>query len=259
MQKKRNRILHKILASGAVCVVGVCLALTFAGCSKIEDDENYVEENGWMAMKNSDITVRLIGVKDEMGEKEEWVVPTEIRGYTVVSIDSRQFSTYFNIGPNKIFVPGVNYYFPGDSHGFPIAKEKMIFLSAAAEDYSHGFKLKNDMAYNYPYYYFGQFYIPAASKAAYADLYREYNDVTFIEANVSYYYNYEDSPNQGYCWVDDLDEGQKIQTKPDDPIREGYTFCGWYTDSEGANTFDSDIYTKGEDKLELYAKWIQNN
>jgi uncharacterized repeat protein (TIGR02543 family) len=156
-------------------------------------------------------------------------------------------------------VPGVNYYFPGDSHGFPIAKEKMIFLSAAAEDYSHGFKAKRTTARNFPYCNTTQFYIPASSKEEFENLYVEYNYSTFIEANISYYYNYEDSPNQGYCWVDDLDEGQKIQTKPDDPIREGYTFGGWYTDSEGANTFDFDTYTKGEGKLELYAKWIQNN
>jgi uncharacterized repeat protein (TIGR02543 family) len=186
-------------------------------------------------------------------------VPTEICGYTVASIDSRQYATYFKFGPKKIFVPGVNYRFPGDSEGFPRAEEKMVFLSVIAENYSNGFKLKRDTAYNYPYYYFRQFYIPASSKEEFENLYVEYNNSKFIEANVSYYYNYEDSPNQGYCWVDDLDEGQKIQTKPDDPIREGYTFCGWYTDGEGANTFDFDTYTKGEDKLELYAKWIQNN
>ena len=51
-----------------------------------------------------------------------------------------------------------------------------------------------------------------------------------------------------------LESGEKI-TKPEDPAREGYTFGGWYSDSELINAYDfnAGIPSSG---ITLYAKWI---
>lgn len=105
-------------------------------------------------------------------------------------------------------------------------------------------------------------------------------------ANVSYIYNYEEAPNDGYYWVDDYDNGL-IEYIPPEPTREGYTFDGWYKEAECINEWDfnsdktsaSYIYYEepNEDSTEeyknfynkyisthtyvetkLYAKWVKN-
>lgn len=88
-------------------------------------------------------------------------------------------------------------------------------------------------------------------------------------ANTSYLFNYEGSPNDGYFFINDFEYGKKIENTPYEPMREGYTFGGWYKEAECKNEWNFD-----EDKLpearydedgnvefvetKLYAKWIKN-
>ena len=98
-----------------------------------------------------------------------------------------------------------------------------------------------------------------------------YNATWFFElvnvANVSYHYNYENSPNEGYYWIDDYNYGGKIFIIPPEPVREGYRFAGWYKEPECVNKwlFDTDVLPKiaydenGDiiyNETELYAKWV---
>ena len=89
-------------------------------------------------------------------------------------------------------------------------------------------------------------------------------------ANVSYPYNYENSPNEGYYWIDDYNYGEKIIIIPPEPVRDGYIFDGWYKEPECQNKwlFDIDVlpeisYDENGDvvynETELYAKWVFNN
>ena len=86
-------------------------------------------------------------------------------------------------------------------------------------------------------------------------------------ANVSYYYNYETAPNDGYYWIDNYNYGEKIEYIPAMPVRDGCTFGGWYKESECINAwnFETDTlpevqYNEEEIKIyqetKLYAKWI---
>lgn len=50
----------------------------------------------------------------------------------------------------------------------------------------------------------------------------------------------------------ELDEGGKV-AKPADPMREGYSFSGWYTDEGGEHEFDFDSAVNAD--TTLYAKW----
>lgn len=61
-----------------------------------------------------------------------------------------------------------------------------------------------------------------------------------LPANVYYMYNYDGSPNEGYYWVDDYDN-ELISYIPIDPIREGYTFDGWYKDEDCTIKWDFTI------------------
>lgn len=88
-------------------------------------------------------------------------------------------------------------------------------------------------------------------------------------ANVSYLYNYDNSPNKDYYWVDSYDESA-ITFIPPDPEREGYEFGGWYKESECINEWDFETDITGKeielgdkkpnsyDGIYLYAKWIEN-
>ena len=95
----------------------------------------------------------------------------------------------------------------------------------------------------------------------------DYN--VFLPANISYFFNYEDNPNEGYFFVDLVEESGKLTKPPYDPKREGYTFDGWYSDKECTTVwnFENDIVTiefdeNGEriyEEICLYAKWVENN
>ena len=83
----------------------------------------------------------------------------------------------------------------------------------------------------------------------------------YLIANLCYLYNYEDSPNGGQWFVDDLDEGERIGYIPPDPVREGYKFTGWFTDKECAKSFDLNgyAYDPADGNISLYAGWIIDN
>lgn len=44
------------------------------------------------------------------------------------------------------------------------------------------------------------------------------------KANVSYFYNYGDSPNDGYYRIDNYGYGETIKYVPQNPLRNGYVF-----------------------------------
>ena len=64
--------------------------------------------------------------------------------------------------------------------------------------------------------------------------------------------------------------GEKIENTPYEPMREGYTFGGWYKEAECINVwnFEQDtlpetLYNENNEEVyqetKLYAKWIKNN
>ncbi|MBQ9482198.1 MAG: InlB B-repeat-containing protein [Clostridia bacterium] len=57
-------------------------------------------------------------------------------------------------------------------------------------------------------------------------------------ANAQFIYNYDEAPNEGYYWIDDIDDGEKIEIIPPAPEREGYIFSGWYCEPECENEWD---------------------
>jgi len=89
-----------------------------------------------------------------------------------------------------------------------------------------------------------------------------------IPANVAFLFNYANNPNQGYFFIDLVEETGKLTVPPYNPKREGYTFAGWYKDPECLTpwNFDTDVVTIEFDEegnriyeeICLYAKWIEN-
>ena len=97
---------------------------------------------------------------------------------------------------------------------------------------------------------------------------KHFNSDIFLPANISYFFNYDANPNEGYFFVDLVEESGKLTKPPYDPKREGYTFDGWYTDKECTTVwdFENDTVTisfdeNGEriyEEICLYAKWVGN-
>ena len=90
-------------------------------------------------------------------------------------------------------------------------------------------------------------------------------------ANVSYMYNYENTENNGYYWVDSYDN-DVITFIPPNPERLGYLFGGWYKEPECVNQWNFETDKTGKllnnetcenfatyDGTYLYAKWIKNS
>ncbi len=102
------------------------------------------------------------------------------------------------------------------------------------------------------------------------DKFREIGSIAKIcIANITYFYNFEGSSNCGIYWIDDYNYGAKIEYIPDEPVREGYDFGGWYKEAECVTPwdFESDALPqeqRTEDGLliyqetKLFAKWIKN-
>lgn len=61
--------------------------------------------------------------------------------------------------------------------------------------------------------------------------------------------------NDGGRTVITIKEGEKV-TKPTDPVKEGYTFAGWFTNLNSANAYDFDKEVKSN--FTLYAKWVKD-
>ena len=104
-------------------------------------------------------------------------------------------------------------------------------------------------------------------------LHREIKDngseYCIITANTSYMFNYENSPNNDYFFINNFESESLIENTPYEPIREGYSFAGWYKEPECINEwnfnkdklpkfeYDADGYITNFVETKLYAKWIK--
>lgn len=86
---------------------------------------------------------------------------------------------------------------------------------------------------------------------------RDFVEHIAVMKNLAYYYNYENSPNRGYYWIDYI-TGENLYFPPPSSIREGYTFTGWYLEPECETEWNGILPASEDEKLELYAGWNEN-
>jgi len=100
-------------------------------------------------------------------------------------------------------------------------------------------------------------------------IYEMHNFAGIRRANVTYYFNFETDFNYGIHWIDNINYGEVIYFIPPNPMREGYTFVGWYMEPETINrwNFETDrLPTELMDENDnivfqetrLYARWERN-
>lgn len=73
--------------------------------------------------------------------------------------------------------------------------------------------------------------------------------------NTFFMYNFDSAENDGYHWVDYIN-GSNPYIIPSDPVREGYSFDGWYYEEECIDLWDNQVPASETENLTLYAKWI---
>lgn len=73
--------------------------------------------------------------------------------------------------------------------------------------------------------------------------------------NTFFMLNFDSSENEGYYWMD-YNNGSNPYIIPSDPVREGYTFEGWYYEEECISLWNNEVPESESESLILYAKWL---
>lgn len=102
-----------------------------------------------------------------------------------------------------------------------------------------------------------EMYVPSEKYDLFENELSEYCKGSLLKANVCYFLNYDEN---NYYYVDYYENGEKIMYIPPEPQRDGYSFGGWFKESDCINQWDFDTdtlqLTEEVQEVKLYAKWI---
>ena len=234
----------------------MCLSV-FTGCGRglrVYESEYFIYTVDY---KNEEISI--LGLTDKGREQEYLVVPEKIDGKDVVELtydDYKAGEIEKKFGDKKY--SGVQSDDIKKMFVVPTVAVKSGRFFQYVKDCIEVFYVSNevrlqDNLQHYTYYY--------------TNYNVEYNRRSEgIAANISYYYNYEQAPNDGYYWIDNCGYGGKIEYIPPIPERDGYAFDGWYKESDCINKWDFEtdalpqarVDDQGQEiyqETKLYAKW----
>jgi len=251
----------------ALSVVMALLAtLCFSGC--FEEEELILSTYGDFIITQHN---KIYDLSEEGLQKEYIVVPEKINGdYTRVYF----LDGFFDREP-KHFTYSKNLkkvYFEVDLETLEISEEAKEAYEERVGDFAWYSEL---IKYFYVINKGGGLKYLYSSKNCFNRIESRYHIMNFL-ANIQFMYNYEEAPNEGNYWIDDLETGETLSYIPKDPTREGYTFGGWYADSEcttpydftapyvkkevsiGDNTTEDRLYYLENYPTYIYAKWIEN-
>ena len=153
--------------------------------------------------------------------KEVIIMPEYLDGYKVYGLYDKgreqDRARIHCLSTAKIYITHKMKYDDDSSYG-----EKIFFLGDGIPD-----KILNEILPD-------NSYVPSNVKIS-----NEENSVITYEtysilcyANVGYYVD------DSIYWIDDYDDESLIKYPPTDPVKEGYTFDGWYKDSEYNEKWD---------------------
>lgn len=193
--------------------------------------------------------INIIGLSEEGRTKEIVIVPQFIDGLETLQIGDKFFQnkggSWKSRVLKKVYIP----FHTNVEHFNGLGNDvKNIFLSDEYDQSHDG----------------GQIYVSSYN----SDYIYNYAGGGARFSNVSYMYNYNGALNNGYYWIDDYDYGTSITYKPENPIREGYTFGGWYKEIECINEWNFDVDKLPDAMFDeynvelyqetiLYAKWVE--
>ena len=246
--------IKKLLTIGLAVLLMLCMGVSFSGCL-LKKYDTYDCGYFIYQVSHENGEVYIVGLTDLGKEQEYLIIPEIIDGKKVNCISLVTFDVY-RTERKYGNLDDINYKSENLKKVFIVSsiailnswtselfeKKEVFYISNADVEFTNDFyrtPLKGDTAWH-----------------------------SLTAANVSYDYNYENSPNDGYYWIDNYAYGEKIEYIPENPIRDGYTFGGWYKESECINAwnFETDTLPQAQydeqereiyQETKLYAKWIK--
>ena len=230
-----------------VCIVLVIalFLVVFSGCSNKEYESG--DFKYYKFGKGENAYAEITGLTEQGKTKKVLIVPKKIDGIPVNAILKPSFMHW---GPpsiwdseklQKIYLP---YNMEVDNQTFDgcpnLSKMFVIEYNAKKGFVYNGISHNNEM----------QIFVDKTT-------YESKRLIGMNPANVTYHYNFERADNDGVFWIDNMDEGALIvDVPPTEPIRERWTFGGWYTEPECINEWNFSTDTVSADGASLYAKWL---
>lgn len=262
--------MKKATAVLAMCIMLCVCLFGFSGCSGLSNVYEYDDFKYVLYREHNN--VRIIEFSDAGKEKEAVIVPTEINGYPVLAYGD--YPRGLMPPPNRFMISETlkRIYFQDSSVEFD---EYCAFLHCKNLGYVVFIGNVSDGEYVGLRQKVGgwNFYDLSCNIYMYNAIYNSYltqgyNMFNVSPGNVTYYYNYENAPNDGYYWLDDYGYGESIEYPPQSPKREDYVFGGWYKEAECKSSWDFDSDTLPENlpdedgnmvyrETRLYAKWTK--
>ena len=204
--------------------------LAFSGCDFLLPQMYKPLENDLFIYRIDGRDEITIAGFTELGQEQKYIVlPTQIDDLNVVGIGPTLGCTWGAKLPQQWDSPNLEkLYVPKDYNmapkqvfaGCPNLK-KCIFITGETFSLEY-YKDESDN-------FFILGYIPRYIQESYRYC---------RSANISFLWNYADAENSGYYWIDDIDYGTTISYIPEDPVRDGYRFTGWYKEPECINPWD---------------------
>ena len=233
--------MKKIISVSIIMILlfSVCF---ISGCFK-------VVEYGDFRCKFRETLVDIEGLSEEGKNKEVIFIPEKINGCKVKLIGRVPTTTAlpadFSSDKLKRLYLEINFYL-GNTRFKDVKNLEKVFILGLPDGPGALKELP----------------VPTFTKKSDVEKYEGIRDL--IPANISYFYNYEGAPNDGYYWIDDVENGETIKYIPENPIREGYLFGGWFKDEACTEVwdFEKDTIVKPADGYYeniLYAKWNKKN
>ena len=247
-----------------LCFLALCILVCTCGCAlgktKFErEGVNYDKHNN---RTGEFLMVRSVGCGYEV--EDTVYIPDEIDGVPVTGVGFDQWG-----GPIAKFWGAEKIYFPWSIKRSPMGRIEYAggvryIISANTETL---IDLKKELIYIIPFCLYNQseeYYVNSHPSSSRIILKKQEN---IYPANIAYFFNYEENPNNGYFFIDWHESTGKLTKPPYDPKREGYTFAGWYKEAECVNAwdFENDIVeihfdeegNRIYEEFCLYAKWVK--
>ncbi len=267
--------MKKIICFLLTSIFCLCGLVMLSSCGGFGADIRLCENEYFIYWADyEDNEIKILGLTDKGREQEYLVIPETIDGMNVIGIGC-------NSGGD---VSSIKEKYGDEKYAqFKSDKLRKIFIISEVdivqgwmvdkivenrEPFEAIFYISNQKSWVYTpdvFFFFTSMKGEKDLKSWNKQLQDPYN--CYYAANVSYYYNYETAPNDGYYWIDNYAYGEKIEYIPENPTRDGYTFDGWYKESECINAWNFEVDTLPEEQFneeeitiyqetKLYAKWI---
>ena len=233
----------------------ICFTLfCFTGCHLDKQNKDVVDENFYC--KVIDENNVAIGNLKTYPKSGAVFFPEKIENYTVSKLG---FNSGLGFGGNGYFHMSYQNgtvirrcYFPrsikeiGSGYMYLTSGNLQIFYCGEIVDLNN-FNADEKV----------KIYVPSEKYALFKEVLSEYFGGGLLKANVSYCLNYD---GNNYYYIDYYECGEKIMYIPPEPQRDGYSFGGWFKESDCINEWNFSVDTlqiaEEEQDVKLYAKWI---